>query len=111
MRGYGGSHASRGRQPPGDPAENRHCRPVGPSQPEGNGVTITVEDNGAGVSPDMKGRIFPRGVGKNTGLELFLTREILTLTNITVDETGEPGHGARFELRVPKEGCRFTAQH
>jgi signal transduction histidine kinase len=79
--------------------------------PEGKGVTITVEDNGAGVSPDMKGRIFQRGVGKNTGLGLFLTREILTLTNITVDETGEPGHGARFEIRVPKEGCRFTAQH
>jgi len=78
--------------------------------PDGNEVTITVEDNGAGVSPDMKGRIFQRGVGKNTGLGLFLTREILTLTNITVDETGKPGRGARFEIRVPKEGCRFTAQ-
>jgi len=78
--------------------------------PDGNEVTITVEDNGAGVSPDMKGRIFQRGVGKNTGLGLFLTREILTLTNITVDETGKPGRGARFEIRVPREGCRFTAQ-
>ena len=78
--------------------------------PDGNGVTITVQDNGAGVSPDMKGRIFRRGVGKNTGLGLFLTLEILTLTNITVDETGKPGRGAGFEIRVPREGCRFTAQ-
>jgi len=78
--------------------------------PDGNEVTIPVENNGAGVSPDMKGRIFRRGVGKNTGLGLFLTLEILTLTNITVDETGKPGRGAGFEIRVPREGCRFTAQ-
>jgi len=30
-----------------------------------------------------------------------LSREILDITGITIRETGIPGAGARFELRVP----------
>jgi signal transduction histidine kinase len=33
---------------------------------------------------------------------LFLAREILGLTGITIRESGEPGRGARFEVRVPE---------
>jgi hypothetical protein len=33
---------------------------------------------------------------------LFLSREILSITGITIRETGEPGNGARFEMTVPK---------
>ena len=50
--------------------------------------------------------IFERGVGKNTGLGLFLAREILALTGIAVRETGVPGRGARFELVVPPGAFR-----
>ncbi|MBT8508342.1 hypothetical protein AZH53_07980 [Methanomicrobiaceae archaeon CYW5] len=81
----------------------------------GNGVTtvtvsfreengagiIVVEDDGSGVPEGEKERIFERGVGKNTGFGLFLTREVLGLTSITIHETGRVGEGARFELRVP----------
>jgi signal transduction histidine kinase len=49
---------------------------------------------------------FERGYRKNTGLGLFLTREILNITGITIRETGEPGRGARFESTVPKEAYR-----
>jgi len=31
-----------------------------------------------------------------------LTRGVLSLTGITIKETGIPGEGARFEIRVPK---------
>jgi len=34
------------------------------------------------------------------GLGLFLSREILAITGITITETGEPGNGARFEIAV-----------
>ena len=72
-----------------------------------NGDRIVVcEDDGEGVAEDEKEKIFNRGFGKNTGLGLFLSREILAITGITIRETGEPGKGARFEILVPGEGYR-----
>jgi signal transduction histidine kinase len=65
------------------------------------GLTITWEDDGSGVPAGEKEKIFERGFGKNTGLGLFLVREILDITGITIRETGEPGKGARFEIHVP----------
>lgn len=53
-------------------------------------------------------RIFEQGFGKNTGLGLFLSREILAITGITITENGTPGKGARFEITVPKGAYRFT---
>ena len=70
------------------------------------GLVISVEDDGAGISADDKKRLFERGFGHNTGLGLFLSREILSITGITITETGEPGKGARFEILVQKEGYR-----
>jgi PAS domain S-box-containing protein len=72
------------------------------SRPSEGNLVIVWEDNGVGVAADEKERIFERGFGKNTGLGLFLVREILSLTGITVTENGQPGKGARFELVVPK---------
>jgi len=74
---------------------------------EENGDLILIwEDDGAGVPAGEKERIFHRGVGKNTGLGLFLIREILAITGIGIAETGEPGKGARFEMRVPPGAYR-----
>ena len=68
-----------------------------------NGDRIIVcEDDGEGVVATDKERIFDRGFGKNTGLGLALSREILDITGISIRETGEPGKGARFEMTVPK---------
>lgn len=61
---------------------------------------IVCEDDGEGIAVDEKERIFERGFGKNTGLGLFLSREILAITGITIKETGEQGKGARFEMTV-----------
>ena len=69
---------------------------------ERNGDQIIVcEDDGDGVPADEKEKVFERGFGKNTGVGLFLSREILSITGITIIETGEPGKGARFEMTVP----------
>jgi len=38
---------------------------------------------------------------------LYPMREILSITGITITETGEPGKGTRFEITVPKGGYRF----
>jgi len=69
---------------------------------------IACEDDGEGVLVEDKEKIFKRGFGKNTGLGLFLSREILAINGITIRETGEPGKGARFEMAVPKGAYRLT---
>lgn len=75
----------------------------------GSALMITWEDDGPGVPDDQKGRIFERGFGKNTGLGLFLAREILGITGIAIVETGVYGEGARFEMLVPEGGYRIDA--
>ena len=70
--------------------------------------TIVYEDDGAGISLADKPRLFEKGFGKNTGLGLFLSREILSITGLTIRETGEPGKGVRFEMVVPREEYRIT---
>ncbi len=76
----------------------------------GPGITITYRDNGVGISPEYRKRLFQKGFGKHTGLGLFLSREILSITGITIVENGEPGKGVNFEIVVPEGGYRFTAR-
>lgn len=73
---------------------------------DGNGLSIIYEDDGVGVPDEEKEHIFEKGFGKNTGLGLFLAREILGITGITITETGTFGNGARFGICVPKGAYR-----
>ncbi|HDR74025.1 MAG TPA: PAS domain S-box protein, partial [Methanoculleus sp.] len=68
---------------------------------DGDAGVLVVEDDGVGVPASMKTRIFERGFGKVTGYGLFLVKEILDITGISIRETGEEGNGARFEIEVP----------
>jgi len=77
-------------------------------QESGDDHIIVCKDDGDGIPADEKEKIFERGFGKNTGLGLALAREILSITGITIRETGEPGRGARFEMTVPKGAWRMT---
>ena len=78
------------------------------SQESGAHLTIICEDDGVGIPEEDKQKLFTKGFGKNTGLGLFLSREILAITGITIIENGTPGKGARFEITVPKGEYRFT---
>ncbi|HEX3001079.1 MAG TPA: PAS domain-containing sensor histidine kinase, partial [Methanoregula sp.] len=72
-----------------------------------SGLEIVCEDDGAGISEPDKKRLFERGYGKHTGLGLYLSREILLITGITITENSLPGSGARFSIHVPKGAYRF----
>ena len=76
----------------------------------GEDLILSWEDDGVGVSATEKERIFERGVGKDRGLGLFLVREILAITGITIIEAGTLGVGARFRITVPKGSFRSTVQ-
>ncbi len=75
-----------------------------------DGLVIIYEDNGMGVPVMNKERIFVKGMGKNSGLGLFLIKEILAITRITIRENGEPGKGARFEILVPEGRFRVATR-
>src|SRR5208337_881033 len=75
------------------------------------GLALICEDDGIGIPDNEKERIFERGIGRNTGMGLFLTREILLITGITIRETGRPGCGAQFEMLIPNGAFRFVREN
>ncbi|MCX6690540.1 MAG: HAMP domain-containing sensor histidine kinase [Methanoregula sp.] len=77
------------------------------SQESGTSLAMVCEDDGVGITPEDKKKLFTRGFGKNTGLGLFLSHEILAITGITITENGTTGKGARFEITVPNGAYRF----
>jgi PAS domain S-box-containing protein len=86
-----------------------HVTRIGIScEQKGSDVILTYADDGIGIPEDEKEKIFTRGFGKNTGYGLFLIREILSITGFSITETGTPGEGARFEIRIPPNSYRFA---
>ena len=73
----------------------------------GESLVLAVEDDGVGIEPGRKERIFTHEFGKETGFGLFLAREVLSVTGIRVRECGAPGSGARFELFLPAGTFRY----
>ena len=71
-----------------------------------NGLVIVCQDNGTGITAGEKEKIFGRGYGRHSGFGLFLAREILGITGISIRETGQPGAGARFEILAPRDVYR-----
>ncbi len=77
---------------------------------QGDNITIVCQDNGKGIPEPYKEAIFNRQHFENTGFGLFLSREILGITGLSIHETGEPGKGGRFEITVPQGYFRFDDQ-
>jgi PAS domain S-box-containing protein len=64
-------------------------------------MKLIFQDDGKGVKPEEKEIIFKRGYGIHTGYGLYMTREVLGITGLSIVENGEPGRGARFEITIP----------
>jgi PAS domain S-box-containing protein len=73
---------------------------------ERNAWVLIYEDDGPGVEKDEKELIFEREYGKVAGYGLFVSREILSITDIGIRETGVPGKGIRFEILIPEHRYR-----
>jgi len=72
------------------------------------GLTIICEDDGEGIPAADRERIFSPGFSRTSGYGLFLVREILGITGISIHEAGEPGKGARFIMVAPRGSYRFS---
>jgi PAS domain S-box-containing protein len=77
-------------------------------QETSDGLVIICEDDGIGIPEDQKSSVFDRVVGGEGKFGLFFVREFLTLSGMTIRETGTPGKGARFEIFVPEGAYRFS---
>ncbi len=67
-----------------------------------DGLHIAYEDDGKGIPEDMKSAVFERPVKSGRrSFGLYLSREILSITGISIKEAGTAGKGARFEILVP----------
>jgi PAS domain S-box-containing protein len=77
---------------------------------ENNLLLIAYEDDGIGIPDRIRPVLFERGKGKTSGYGMFLVREILTATGITITEKGVAGKGARFEIIVPSGSFRIIGR-
>lgn len=69
-------------------------------------VEIMVADDGAGIAPETLVRVFDpffttKGVGKGTGLGLFIVHEIVEEHGGCVTVESEPGRGSAFHVWLP----------
>ena len=65
---------------------------------------LIYEDNGNGIDPQIKDRLFERGVTtKGTGYGLWLIRRICEMYGWSVQEKGVYGQGVRFVMTIPNE--------
>jgi len=70
-------------------------------------LIVIYSDDGVGITSEDKKKLFQKGFGKHTGLGLFLSKEILSITGISITENGEPDKGVRFEITFPGGVYRF----
>jgi signal transduction histidine kinase len=70
---------------------------------EQNRTKLYYEDNGVGVPPDNKHKIFAEHFTTNggTGLGMSAIKKIMEVYNWTIQETGAAGKGVRFEITIP----------
>ena len=71
------------------------------------GLDLCYSDDGAGIPREKKQQIFEYDAGGHAGIGLFICRQIVEVTDMTIQETGIEGKGARFVIHVPSGGYRI----
>jgi signal transduction histidine kinase len=67
-------------------------------------VVLSVQDNGKGISEDIRSRIFEPFFSTReggTGLGLAVVQQIVESYAGTIEVQSRPGEGARFDIRWP----------
>jgi len=70
----------------------------------GDTAEVRVSDTGAGISPELRDKIFRLYFStktKGSGIGLAMTFRIVQLHDGTIDFTSEPGKGTTFLIRLP----------
>jgi signal transduction histidine kinase len=75
---------------------------------DGDALRLVYQDDCNGSPVEEKEKMFDPAYTTGVSHDLFLIRELLSFTGITITETGEPGKGERFEIVVPPGRFRFV---
>jgi PAS domain S-box-containing protein len=76
---------------------------------EGNNVKVSVDDNGPGIAPHARERIFQpffTTKGRGTGLGLALVQKIIVTHNGRIHVAGAPQGGASLQIVLPIAASR-----
>lgn len=65
-------------------------------------LKLIYEDNGVGITSDIKANLFREGYGKGTGYGLYLIKRICGVYGWKIEEAGLPGQGVRFVMFIPQ---------
>jgi signal transduction histidine kinase len=87
------------------PREGGHIRLTGHS--DGDFIVLTVSDNGSGIPPEARSRIFTpfyttKDVGAGMGLGLTIVHRVVTSLGGTIAVASNVGAGTTFTLRLPR---------
>jgi PAS domain S-box-containing protein len=85
---------------------DEHYARLYPDAVPGRYVLLSVSDTGAGIAPQLIGRVFEpffttKEIGKGTGLGLSIVAGIVRSHGGFVNVWSEPGRGSRFEIHLP----------
>ena len=79
-----------------------------------NGIAIEVRDTGAGIAAVDLEHIFDAGFSTrpgSSGLGLAVCRRVIEQHCGSIQAASKPGHGAIFELRLPRQQLDQTPEH
>jgi PAS domain S-box-containing protein len=65
------------------------------------GLDLSIRDDGTGIPAEKKEHIFEYDSGGQAGIGLFICRQIVEVTGMTLREIGTEGKGAWFVIHVP----------
>jgi len=76
------------------------------AQPREGRLEVCVSDNGIGIKPDVRSRIFEpfyttRDIGQGMGLGLSICHTIVRNHDGHIRVHSQPGHGAEFRFDLP----------
>ncbi|HAF43948.1 MAG TPA: hypothetical protein DCK83_03150 [Gallionellaceae bacterium] len=76
------------------------------SRVDGEGVAVEVQDDGAGIPPEVMSRIFDpffttKEIGKGTGLGLSISYKIVEQHGGKISVESKPGMGTKFTVWLP----------
>jgi signal transduction histidine kinase len=79
-------------------------------------LVLTVEDTGVGMDQEVLQQIFApffttKDIHEGTGLGLPVVHGIITAHGGTISVQSTPGHGSRFEMRLPLTGETGNKEH
>jgi len=73
------------------------------AQMDGGCVTVTVEDNGTGIPPEILAHVFERGISSSggTGLGLPISKDIIESHGGVLNIKSEPNKGVAVTFTIP----------